>query len=268
MLRCNEVTRLYASEEIRLASWQKRLAAFLHLMICRSCQRYVRELRSIGEAVRKAAEENPIDEEHLESLVRRAVNIHSAQQNGEVVSRVAGSAASDSMKPEQASELLQRLGAPTRLLTHVGLVAEAGEAIISELESLGVQIDKDFIRSGIVLHDVGKTVHLLELGQEGELHGETGRALLLREGIDTRLAEVCVSHSAWREAKTTEELVIACADKLWKGKRVADLEELLVRQVNDELQQEYWEVFTRLDSCFEAISLGADERLERSRLPA
>ncbi|MFH1763733.1 MAG: HD domain-containing protein [Gemmatimonadota bacterium] len=171
------------------------------------------------------------------------------------------------MKQEQAFELLRRFGAPTRLLVHVELVAEAGEAIISELESLGARIDKDFIRSGIVLHDVGKTVHLLELGEEGELHRETGRDLLLQEGIEPPLAEVCVSHSAWNEAKTIEELVIACADKLWKGKRVIDLEELLAKRVNDALKLEYWEVFTRLDSCFEAIAGCCDERLERSRPP-
>ena len=170
------------------------------------------------------------------------------------------------MKQDQAIELLRRLGAPTRLVVHVELVAEAGGAIISELESLGARIDKEFILCGIVLHDVGKTVHLSELAREGELHGETGRALLLREGIEPRLAAVCVSHSAWGEAKTVEELVIACADKLWKGKRVADLEELLARRVSDELQLEFWGVFMRMDSCFEAIAGGGDERLKRSRL--
>jgi len=172
------------------------------------------------------------------------------------------------MKEEQALELLRRLGAPARLLRHVELVAEAGRAIIPELDSLGAQIDKDFILSGIVLHDVGKTVHLSELAKEGEMHGETGRDLLLREGIEPRLASVCVSHISWREAKTVEELVIACADKLWKGKRVADLEELLVMRIDEELQLGYWEIFTRLDSCFEAIADSCDERLERSRSPA
>ena len=63
-------------------------------------------------------------------------------------------------------------------------------------------------------------------------------------------------------------MVIACADKLWKGKRVADLEELLVKRVNEELKLEYWEVFTRLDSCFEAIAGCCDGRLERRRSPA
>lgn len=169
------------------------------------------------------------------------------------------------MKQEQAIELLRRLGAPAQLAVHVELVAEAGEAIISELEGLGVQIDKDFILCGIVLHDVGKTRHPSELSRAGEMHGETGRDILLREGVDPRLARVCVSHISWREAETVEELVIACADKLWKGKRVADLEEMLTRRVNEELRLGHWEVFTRLDDCFERIAGGCDERLERSR---
>lgn len=169
------------------------------------------------------------------------------------------------MKKEQAMALLRQNGAPQRLLVHVELVGEAGEAIISELERLGAELDKDFIRSGIVLHDIGKTIHLSELDQDGDLHGEVGRELLRQEGVEPRLAQVCVSHVDWTRAETLEELVIACSDKLWKGRRVADLEEALVRRVTTVLGLEYWDVFQRMDSCFESIADGADERLERSR---
>lgn len=73
MLRCNEVTRLHASEELRHASWRKRLAVRFHLLMCRSCQRYVRELTAIGNAVRVAAHDRPEDAARLESLVRRVL---------------------------------------------------------------------------------------------------------------------------------------------------------------------------------------------------
>lgn len=73
MVRCNEVTRLHASEELRFASWRKRLAVRLHLLMCRSCQRYVKELSLIGEAAREAAQESPDDEELLESIVQRVL---------------------------------------------------------------------------------------------------------------------------------------------------------------------------------------------------
>jgi hypothetical protein len=70
MLRCNEVTRLYASEGLRRAPWRKRIAVRFHLMMCRSCQRYVKELTSIGDAVRGAAREDPADPERLEALIQ------------------------------------------------------------------------------------------------------------------------------------------------------------------------------------------------------
>ena len=47
----------------------------------------------------------------------------------------------------------------------------------------------------------------------------------------------------------------------------SSLEDLLAKRVKDELQLEYWEVFSRLDTCFEEIAGGGDERLERSRSP-
>ena len=71
MLRCNEVTRLYASEELRRTSWRKRIAVRFHLMMCRSCQRYVKELAAIGSAVREASRKEPTDAERHEALVRR-----------------------------------------------------------------------------------------------------------------------------------------------------------------------------------------------------
>jgi hypothetical protein len=73
MLRCDEVTRLHASEELRLAPWRKRLAVRFHLLMCRSCQRYVQELSSIGEAVREASRDRPDDAERLESIVQRVL---------------------------------------------------------------------------------------------------------------------------------------------------------------------------------------------------
>lgn len=54
MLSCNEVARLCASEEIRRAPLAQRLAVRLHLLMCRHCRRYVRELSVIGVAAREA----------------------------------------------------------------------------------------------------------------------------------------------------------------------------------------------------------------------
>jgi len=73
MLRCNEVTRLCASEEIERAPLKTRLAVRLHLLMCEHCRRYVRELARIGEAVRSLAGSEPEDPDRDEALLRRVL---------------------------------------------------------------------------------------------------------------------------------------------------------------------------------------------------
>lgn len=71
MLRCDEVTRLHATDAIRTAGWRTRLSARIHLLMCRSCRRYVRELAAIGDAVRGLLNDAPDDAESSEALLRR-----------------------------------------------------------------------------------------------------------------------------------------------------------------------------------------------------
>ncbi len=74
MLRCHEVTRLHATDEILRAPLGKRLAVRFHLLMCRSCRRYVRELAAIGDAVRRAFRDAPEDPARLDALVRRSLS--------------------------------------------------------------------------------------------------------------------------------------------------------------------------------------------------
>lgn len=73
MLHCNEVTRLWASDAIRTASLRTRIAVRIHLIMCRSCQRYVQELTAIGDAVRDLSRTSPDDQERMDALVRRVL---------------------------------------------------------------------------------------------------------------------------------------------------------------------------------------------------
>jgi hypothetical protein len=52
MLKCKEVTRAIAGDELATADWRRRLSVRLHLLVCRHCRRYARQLRIIGEAAR------------------------------------------------------------------------------------------------------------------------------------------------------------------------------------------------------------------------
>lgn len=73
MLQCNEVTRLYASDDIGRASLRTRLAVRLHLLMCRWCSRYVRELSAIGAATRGLARAFRPEPGRTDALVRRAL---------------------------------------------------------------------------------------------------------------------------------------------------------------------------------------------------
>jgi hypothetical protein len=74
MLRCNEVTRLCASEDIRGAPWRTRIAVRLHLVMCRNCRRYVRELARIGAAARALLRDDADEVDQNEDLIRRVLS--------------------------------------------------------------------------------------------------------------------------------------------------------------------------------------------------
>ena len=61
-----------------------------------------------------------------------------------------------------------------------------------------------------------------------------------------------------------EELLVAASDKLWKGKREADLEKEIIERLSKLVNQDYWELFIEMDSYFEIIAANGEERLSRS----
>lgn len=169
--------------------------------------------------------------------------------------------------PQAAYALLDTLGAPAHLKTHVMLVGEAAELLIEACEQLGLTLDFEFIRIGVVIHDIGKIVHPLEMTGPGSEHETTGEQLLLKHGVSPKIAKVCLSHARWHQMDTSlEELIIALSDKLWKGKRVEALELEVVDQIATRLALQRWDLFSELDLQFETIAASGDERLQRSML--
>lgn len=63
-----------------------------------------------------------------------------------------------------------------------------------------------------------------------------------------------------------EGLIVALSDKLWKGKRNTQLEELVIRRCASALGlATHWDVFVKLDTFFEEIASNGLARLARSR---
>jgi HD superfamily phosphodiesterase len=166
---------------------------------------------------------------------------------------------------EEARALLVKLGASERLVRHTVLVAEAAEIVLRELALLGVGVDTHFVGLGVVFHDTGKIEHPSELAQPGHEHEADGERLLLRAGVDAAVARCCLSHARWAQMTTSfEELLVALADTLWKGKRNAHLEKVVVERAAALAGKPFWDLFVPLDTCFERVATGGAERLARS----
>ena len=56
MPTCQQVAREIASDELATASWRRRSAVRIHLLLCRHCRRYARQMRAIGSAVQSLFE--------------------------------------------------------------------------------------------------------------------------------------------------------------------------------------------------------------------
>lgn len=165
-----------------------------------------------------------------------------------------------------ARVLLEELGAPQRLLQHVALVGEAGERLLAGLAEISVPLDAGFVRVGIMLHDAGKIAFPAELDASGAEHEPAGQELLLNHGVSPALARVCLSHARWSAMDVSlEELLVALADKLWKGVRNNQLEQRVIDAISEALAKDRWDLFVPLDTLFEEIALGGTDRLARSR---
>lgn len=164
-------------------------------------------------------------------------------------------------------QFLQKNDAPSQLIVHVKLVGEAAELLISKLNELQVQFNENFVRLGVALHDSGKIIHPKELFAKGSNHETDGEKFLIAKGVDSKLARCCRSHAQWYVMECSfEELLIALADILWKGKRNAQLEAMMIARLARKCNKEYWELFLEMDSCFEIIASEGDSRLLRSQL--
>ena len=104
--------------------------------------------------------------------------------------------------------------------------------------------------------------HPEELSGPGKLHEPAGEQLLLRSGVEPRLARFAATHGSWTAAGVVlEDLLVSLADKVWKAKRVVDLEQLLVERLVAVTCGESWQAFLALDDFLTRIADGADDRL-------
>jgi hypothetical protein len=126
-----------------------------------------------------------------------------------------------------------------------------------------LSIDREEVLFGAATHDIGKVVYRNELIEPGSRHESEGWKLLKRRNISSKLARFTQTHAKWKndQSITLEDLVVALADKCWKGKRDDELELLLSKRIARETDQEERSVYISLDDIIQVIAINADERL-------
>lgn len=166
--------------------------------------------------------------------------------------------------PDRAAELLQDLQAPPRLAAHLRAVHDVAHQLVDWVTQRypALQLDGEAVLFGAATHDIGKTAHIAELSGPGSAHEQAGRQLLLDHGISPELARFAATHAAWTESGIViEDLLVSVADKIWKNKRVPDLEDLVVTRLAEASGRTHWEEFLVFDDMLTSIGNGADQRL-------
>jgi hypothetical protein len=166
--------------------------------------------------------------------------------------------------PDQVARLLQDLHAPPRLAAHLRAVHDVAQQLVDWLarQYPALRVDRTAVLFGAATHDIGKAVHVAELSGPGSAHEPAGRELLLAHGVSPGLARFAATHAAWTEPGVgIEDLLVSVADKIWKNKRVPDLEDLVVARLAEASGRTPWEEFLALDDVLTSLGTGADQRL-------
>lgn len=166
--------------------------------------------------------------------------------------------------PAQVEGLLRDLAAPPRLGAHLRAVHEVAWELVDwvEIRYRGLWFDREAVLFGAATHDIGKILHPEELSGPGSAHELAGFELLAAHGFDEKSARFARTHSSWTAAEVeTEDLLVSLADKIWKAKRVPELEELIVQRLATAEGQPSWQVFMALDDELDRIAAHADHRL-------
>jgi len=167
--------------------------------------------------------------------------------------------------PPEATRILQQVSAPPRLLAHLVLVYDAACTLIDSIsaEFPEAHFDPELVRFGAAVHDLGKTLHLDELSESGKhQHQSSGVELLQSLGISHQRARFAWTHGNWNgEHITLEDLIVALADKSWKGKRVDALETRTAEFLSAATSRPTWERYATLDEILQSLAQHADRKL-------
>lgn len=167
--------------------------------------------------------------------------------------------------PPEVLDILAKYAAPPRLVAHLTVVHEVAIMLINLLGSSWpvLEYDRERVLMGAATHDVGKAVYTNELTGPGTQHEEIGPQLLLESGLPEAYARFARTHARWNQDPSAqlEDLLVAFADTIWKGKRDESLEQEVAQQIAMRCQEETWQVYMKLDDIACDLAKGAHDRI-------
>jgi hypothetical protein len=165
-------------------------------------------------------------------------------------------------QPDAATRLLLAHRAQPRLGAHLRLVHDVAHRLTGWLARVhpALAFDREAVLFGAATHDLGKVLHPEELSAPGTRHEPAGQRLLLAAGVPEPLARFAGTHGGWDAGSPTEDLLVSLADKIWKAKRVEDLEQLVADRITAS-GADPWDALLALDGKLERLAAGAEWRL-------
>lgn len=167
--------------------------------------------------------------------------------------------------PIEIKNILKKHDSPERLNRHLRLVSFTASNLLSEIDNEWNQlkVNKDFVMFGAATHDIGKVISQNEIYGSGNQHESIGKNLLLENGFSEELSRFALTHGNWKSKDVIlEDLLVTLADKIWKGKRINELEELICQEISKRIELDFWEIYQKLNLILDKISLSAQSRLD------
>lgn len=167
--------------------------------------------------------------------------------------------------PAEVLDILSRHAASPRLIAHLIIVHDVAVTLVRQINASWPTLtyDQESVLIGAAIHDVGKTIYTNELTGPGNQHEEIGPQLLLQDGFQEKHARFARTHGRWnREASTQlEDVLVAFADTIWKGKRDESLEQEIAQEIARRCHEEPWDVYMKLDDIACDIANDAHDRI-------
>lgn len=169
--------------------------------------------------------------------------------------------------PQIAIDVGQKLGAPPRLMKHLEVVHDVAASLAARLskEFPSLKFNADMVSLGASVHDLAKAKFPMELVSPGNRHEIEGPKILEDEGVPADVAAFAREHGRAGKKSSTEVLIVALADAVWKGVRPTTLEMHLTDRIAEQTGTPMWEAWSKLDVILEEFAFGATERLEYCR---